>query len=142
MDKIKMQKNTKILNKVIKFLYDRWLIDGNEISDTIHTFGELYDYRMLYNALWVNEIANNPEYRVFKSIRHNDGNLCFNREGWFIVVVVLPNGKVIDNHYETKYWNLFKCQELEKSDIPYDGHTPNDVKNYMFDFLKEEIKSE
>lgn len=135
--KNEMNDNTKALNHLIKVMYDSYEIDGNEISDTIHTFGELYDYRMLYNALWVNEVANKEGYKVFKSLKHEDGNYCFNKNGeWFIVVVVLPNGKVVDNHYETKYWDLFECQELEKSDIPYDGHTPNDVKNYMFDFLK------
>ena len=138
MNKEEMINNTTALNHLIKVMYDSYEIDGNEISDTIHTFGELYDYRMLYNALWVNEIADKKDYNVFKSIRHEDGNLCFNEQGWFIVVVVLPNGKIIDNHYEIKYWNLFKCKELYKSEISYDGHTSKDVKNYMFEFLEEE----
>ena len=117
--------NTKALNNYIKELYDLWLIDGNEISDTIHTFGELYDYRMMYNALFVNEIAENGKYEVYKTKKHNDGQECFGG-GWFLVSVRLPTG-VVDNHYENKYWDLFHCPEVEKEPYPYDGHTPADA---------------
>lgn len=117
--------NTKALNNYIKELYDLWLIDGNEISDTIHTFGELYDYRMMYNALFVNEIAENGKYEVYKTKKHNDGQECFGG-GWFLVSVRLPTG-VVDNHYENKYWDLFHCPEVEKKPYPYDGHTPADA---------------
>ena len=117
--------NTKALNNYIKELYDLWLIDGNEISDTIHTFGELYDYRMMYNALFVNEIAENGKYEVYKTKKHSDGQECFGG-GWFLVSVHLPTG-VLDNHYENKYWDLFHCPEVEQEPYPYDGHTPADV---------------
>lgn len=127
------QQNTKALNDFIKVLYDNYSINGNEISDTIHTFGELYDYRMLYNALWVNEIAKTGKYPIYKTKRHEDGELCFGG-GWFLVTVVLPTGE-IDNHYREEYWELFQCKEEEKRLGKYDGHTPQDVKNRMFEFL-------
>lgn len=121
-----MDKNTEILNKYIKELYDANLIDGNEISDTIHTFGELYYYRMLYNALYVNELVrNNGDIEVYKTKRHSDGQECFGG-GWFLVSVRLPSGP-LDNHYEMRYWDLFSCPEVEQEPYPYDGHTPADA---------------
>lgn len=120
-----MNEATKALNNYIKELYDLWAIDGNEISDGIHTFGELYDYRMMYNALFVNEIAENGKFEVFKTKKHYNGDDCLGG-GWFLVSVQLPTG-TIDNHYENKYWDLFHCPELEKEPYPYDGHTSADV---------------
>lgn len=135
-DKELVKKNTNKLNDFIKVLYDNYLIDGNQISDTIHSFGELYEYRMLYNALIVNEFAKTNEFEVYKSKKHSNGELCFGG-GWFIVSIVLPTG-IVDNHYELKYWDLFKCKEVEKEPYKYDGHTPEDVKERMYKFIKEE----
>lgn len=128
----------EMLNKMITALKEEYNIDTGKITDTFHTFDELYDYRMLYNALWVNELLETGECEVFKSKKHEDGELCFGG-GWFIVVVILPNGEIIDNHYEEKYWDLFKCMEVEKSYIKYDGHTPQDVKDRMIKWIKEQL---
>lgn len=65
------------------------------------------------------------KYHVHKSWRHHDGELCFGG-GWFIVVAVLPTGQ-ISNHYEAKYWDLFKIPETEKALFSFDGHTSTDV---------------
>lgn len=94
--------------------------DGNT-SDGHHTFNELYEYRMLYNAHaahgWL--VQGIP---VVKSWRHSDGEECFGG-GWFIVTATLPAGQV-SNHYEARHWGLFKVPEVE---LPpeWDGHTPN-----------------
>ena len=126
--------NTKALNNYIKELYDLWLIDGNEISDTIHTFGELYDYRMMYNALFVNEIAESGKYEIYKTKKHNDGQECFGG-GWFLVSIHLPTG-IVDNHYENKYWDLFRCPEVEKEPYPYDGHSSLDALEHGKNFAR------
>lgn len=107
--------------------------DYGDISDGYHTFDELYDYRMVYNALWVNSIAGNPEYRVHKSERHSDGQLCFGG-GWFVVSVTLPTGQVT-NHYKMEYWDLFKCSVADKAD-EWDGHTPEQAYDRMMNFIK------
>lgn len=92
-------------------------------SDGYHTFNELYEYRMLYNAHaahgWLT--AGIP---VVKSWRHADGEECFGG-GWFVVVADLPAGQV-SNHYKAKHWGLFKVPEV---DLPpeWDGHTPEDA---------------
>lgn len=119
------------LNELIKNL------DFNEfISDGYHTFKELYTYRMLYNAMLVNEYAETGKYAVYKTKKHHDGQECFGG-GWFLVVIVTPNG-LIDNHYENTYWDLFKCPDLDKSPHPFDGHTPADVAALMMEVIKNE----
>lgn len=94
-------------------------VTGNT-SDGYHTFDELYEYRMLYNAHashgWL--AAGVP---VVKSWKHSDGELCFGG-GWFIVTATLPAGQV-SNHYKAEHWGLFKVPEVELPPA-YDGHTP------------------
>lgn len=100
-----------------------------DTSDGFHTFAELYDYRMLYNALLFNEWAKNPHRHVYKSWRHFDGELCFGG-GWFIVsahVSIERNTTAqITNHYPAKDWELFKIPERKRAGW-WDGHKPSDV---------------
>ena len=110
------------------------------LSDGYHTFEELYEFRMMYNAVLFNEWAKplmeqlqyedlpecyQPKYSVHKSWKHNDGEPCFGG-GWFIVSAMLPTG-LISNHYKAKYWDLFQVPEVEKAIYEFDGHTPQDV---------------
>jgi len=99
------------------------LIDENT-SDGYHTFKELYEFRKVYNAVLFNEWSKQGKYNVHKSYRHNDKELCFGG-GWFIVMATLPTGQ-ISNHYESKDWELFKCEERDFAD-EWDGHTAQDV---------------
>lgn len=99
-------------------------INGNT-SDGYHTFNELYEFRLAYNVALFNEAAKYGNYNVHKSKRHYDGDLCFNGD-YFIVVAILPKGQ-ISNHYELKYWDLFKIPEFEQALFPFDGHTGQDV---------------
>ena len=108
--------------------------DKGNISDGYHTFNELYEYRLLYNAGFFNELAKNNKYNVVKSKKHDDGKDCFGG-GWFIVQAQLPTGQ-ISNHYEIKDWNLFKCKEVEQAP-EWDGHTPQDVIERIRKFLLE-----
>jgi hypothetical protein len=100
------------------------VVDGNT-SDGYHTFNELYDFRMSYNAALFNEWAESGKHFVHKSRRHHDGELCFGG-GYFVVVAVLPEGQ-ISNHYKAKYWNLFNVVSVEKALFEFDGHTGTDV---------------
>lgn len=107
--------------------------DKGNISDGYHTFNELYEYRMLYNASMFNELAKQGLYDVHKSKRHSDGTTPFGDENWFIVQAELPTGQ-ISNHYEIKDWDLFNVPEKEKANS-YDGHTPQDVAKRLRKFL-------
>lgn len=124
------------------------VVSGNEndVSDGFHTFGELYEFRKVYNALLFNVWAaswmeskkwmrsylgttelpkTNPRYDVHKSMRHYDGELCFGG-GWFIVCAMLPNG-LVTNHYKIEDWDLFKIPAVDKAKYEFDGHMAADV---------------
>lgn len=58
--------------------------DKGNISDGYHTFNELYEYRLLYNASMFNEFAKQGLYDVHKSKRHSDGTIPFGDENWLI----------------------------------------------------------
>lgn len=103
----------------------KYIIKDGELSDGYHTFGELYEFRKIYNACLFNEWAKQGKYDVHKSKKHFDGEDCFGG-GYFIVVAILPAGQ-ISNHYDLKYWDLFKCEEVEKAKYEFDGHTAQDV---------------
>ena len=128
------------------------------VSDGFHTFDEIYNFRKLYNALLFNEwamqiktetafskdasgrtkqivVAESNKYDVHKSIRHNNGELCFGG-GWFVVIAILPSGQ-ITNHYEMKDWGLFKIPEVEKAKYEFDGHTSQDVVERMLNLLSK-----
>lgn len=116
--------------------------EENELSDGWHTFNDLYNFRKLYNAALFNEWAlsgdgnGNPKYNVHKSMRHNDGELCFGG-GWFIVVALLPAGQ-ITNHYKIKDWDLFHIPVEEKALYPFDEHTPHDVMDRLSNLINPE----
>lgn len=113
-----------------------------ETSDGYHTFNELYRYRMLYHAAFVNQMKIDQEEFMddsfqgwtVKSWKHSDGALCFGG-GWFIVVTTLPTGQ-ISNHYEEQHWDLFQVPEVE---IPpeYDGHTPAEAADRLARYVRQ-----
>lgn len=118
------QIQTEAINRMIQ------QIDFTEyISDGYHTFGELYEFRKVYNALIFNEWAKQGKYEVHKSLRHFDGEFCFDG-GWFIVSALLPTG-LISNHYRIEDWELFQIPECFKARFEFDGHTSMDVLNRL-----------
>lgn len=94
-------------------------------SDGYHTFDELYEYRLLYNAALFNSWFKSGEVSVAKSWRHSDGEEIFDGH-WFIVVATLPGIGQISNHYPEKDWDLFDIPVVRKAP-EYDGHTPQDA---------------
>ncbi len=106
----------------------------SQISDGYHTFESLYEFRKLYNAALFNEWAKDGKYEVHKSVRHHNGNFCFNNGEWFVVSAMLPTG-LISNHYHIDDWDLFKIPSHDKILHPFDGHTSLDVSKRLKDFL-------
>lgn len=118
-----------------------------QLSDGYHTFAELYRFRMLYHAAFVNALAQHANdtrfgdgQRTVKSWKHSDGEPCFGG-GWFIVVTHLwdavdgkPSGQ-ISNHYPAADWDLFKVPEVEEAPM-FDGHTPADVLDRIENHLR------
>jgi hypothetical protein len=115
------QLETEAINRVIQQIGFT-----DSISDGYHTFGELYDFRKIYNALLFNEWAKQGKYEVHKSMRHNDGEKCFENDTWFIVSAMLPSGQV-SNHYHIHDWDLFQIPIVEKALFSWDSHTSKDV---------------
>ena len=92
----------------------------NDVSDGFHTFRQFYYQRMMLFAA----IVKQNKDKAWKSLRHEDGELCFGG-GWFIVGVDTPEGS-FTYHYEDNYFSLFDCEELERGKC-WDGHTEKDV---------------
>ena len=113
---------TEIINNLIVVSE----INTEGISDGYHTFGELYDFRLVYNAALFNEWAKQGKYGVHKSNKHHDGEYPFGKHDWFIVTALLPTGQ-ISNHYTMEHWNLFDVPSFDKAQWEFDGHTSQDV---------------
>ena len=109
-----------------------------EVSDGYHTFNELYEYRLLYNAAFFNELARKEAYDVHKSKRHSDGAIPFEDPNWFIVMAELPTGQ-ISNHYEMKDWDLFQIPEKYVAN-KWDGHSPHDVAERIRRYLLQKLE--
>lgn len=106
-----------------------------DTSDGYHTFNELYEYRLLYNAILFNELfRHHQNYDIHKSWKHSDGELAF-AGGWFVVVAQLPTGQ-ITNHYEEKDWHLFDIEERETAN-EWDGHTPKQASERLREFAEK-----
>lgn len=110
------------------------------ISDGYHSFRELYNFRKMYNAVLFNEWAKQKKYSVHKSLKHFEGDYCFDGK-YFIVVALLPTGQ-ISNHYKLKDWDLFKIPVFSKAMIPYDGHTAKDVLTRLESFISAKSHAE
>lgn len=104
--------------------------------DEYHSMDEIYDYRMLYNALAFNAWSEHGTHPVVKSWRHSDGELCFGG-GWFIVTATLPTG-LVSNHYKAEHWDLFRVPEATPP--AYDGHTPAIAAERMRELLLTDPK--
>lgn len=104
----------------------------DNFSDGYHTFNDLYEQRLILTATIVNLIPR----RCWKTKRHEDGDECFGG-GWFLVTIETPEGNY-GYHYENKYWDLFKCKELEKAKH-WDGYTDKDV-GRLLSLTKEELE--
>lgn len=121
--------------KKLKEVYNTKYVDENT-SDGFHTFKELYNFRLLYNAAFFNELASpGVNFDVHKSKLHNDGEAPFGKNDWFIVMAELPTGQ-ISNHYEMKYWDLFQVPEKERAN-EWDGHNSKDVEDRLEKYIRK-----
>ena len=117
-------------------------VNTKHVSDGHHTFGELYHYRMLYNAAFFNLLAEvYPEgidgtFKVMKSRKHHNGHYPFDSSDWFIVVWDSPYGQ-ISNHYKMEYWNIFSIPEVDLPPI-YDGHNSVDASDRLMKWLRND----
>lgn len=131
-----LEEINELLNSFFPDVKERDEIEENEygkLSDVYQKFEELYEFRMLYNALALNSMVNQG-INMQKCIRDNDGELCFGG-GWFVVIAELPEVGQISNHYNMKYWDLFNIPSVENLTIKFDGHTSIDVTDRIKRYL-------
>lgn len=111
--------NAEVINKIIatqKEQNDQF--KSGDISDTHHTFTELYHGRMIMSAVICNSFSNVS----WKSWKHDDDTMF---DGMFIVGTETPEGSYT-NHYSAEHWDLFEVVELPHA-RPWDGHTAADI---------------
>lgn len=106
----------RYINEKIKELNSIYKETG-EISDTYHTFDELYYHRCVLFSL----ICNQNNHIAWKSKKHSTGDMYDNM---FIVGVNTPYGQ-ITYHYNLKFWDMFKVPELDNAP-EWDDSTPAD----------------
>ena len=99
-------------------------IDTNKVSDGYHTFGELYEHRIVLYLALCKIIEKFWPTSVWKSKTHSDGT---SYEGWFIAGIEYPKGKQISYHLPISKWDEWEfCVTLVNAP-EWDGHTSNDV---------------
>lgn len=116
---INSEDETKLDKALIKLDTINQQIKDGTLSDGYHTFNDLYFERMILTATIVKLIPD----KCWKTRFHEDGKPCFDG-GWFLVTIETPAGNY-GYHYEEKYWDYFKCEEIEKAKH-WDGYTDKD----------------
>ncbi len=105
--------------------------DTNQISDGYHTFGELYEHRIILFIALCKRLNSLPgDYmsplhsEIWKSKKHSDGSEW---DGWFIMGIGLEKNHQITYHLPSSKWNdCVFAKELPNAPI-FDGHTSVDV---------------
>lgn len=101
-----------------------------DISDGYHTFNELYHHRaLLFASLCMTTFSN----KAWKSLLHDDpANPMY--PGMFIVGVETPEGQATYHYDIDPYWSMFKnIKEVDRAP-KYDGHTPEEAIQRIYNF--------
>lgn len=124
--------NEQAINTLIKLYNTRSELDTNHISDGYHTFGELYEHRIvIYIALC--RILANSDYSgnhhfetnpVWRSRLHSDGSSF---DGWFVLGIGYEKGYQITYHLPESKWEACGFAETLNHAPEWDKHTSNDV---------------
>jgi len=125
--------NAERINAEIKELKSKGELRSKDISDSYHTFGELYDHRMAFNSALCSAIRllKREDVYCYKSLKHHDDTMF---DGMFIVVIESPYGQ-ISYHYNMEHWDKFPIAEFVKAQT-YDGHTPADTIKRLIKLFK------
>lgn len=106
--------------KNVTYKNNKMVVEGElEVSDTYHTFSELYGHRIL---LFISTMKSHKDIS-WKSRLHSDGSSF---EGWFVAGMHLPSGD-ITYHIPEKFWQMLEDITTKEKAPEWDGHTANDV---------------
>lgn len=113
--------NESALNTLIKSPN----VNTNLISDGYHTFGELYEHRIvLFMKLCDYVSCSVINHEVWKSKKHSDGSAW---DGWFILGITTDDDKQITYHLPDSYWDECEFAMTLEHAPEFDGHTSADV---------------
>lgn len=101
-------------------------VDTNLVSDGYHTFGELYEHRIV-NFMTICKLVYNSFNNIptWMSKKHSDGSEW---KGWFILGIYTDKGKQITYHLPIEKWDECCMFALTLDKAPeFDGHTSQDV---------------
>lgn len=108
---------------------------ADSVSDSYHTFGELYRHR---HALFIALMRSNPDIS-WRANNHDDGTMF--PGGYFVAGMHLPNGD-ISYHLGLKYWDeLDNCGITTTLKAPkWDGHTAEDVVKRLLNWIHVDLE--
>lgn len=111
--------NLEELQNLINHQKKEGKLRTKDLSDGYHTFGELYEHRMILFSI----ICNSHKSLAWKSQLHHDDTMF---EGnMFIVGINTPKGQY-SYHYHMEFWDFFNVEVLPNAP-EWDGHQPKDV---------------
>jgi len=100
-------------------------INTKSISDGYHTFGELYDHRIiLYITLSRLLHSVNSSHKIWRTIKHSDNSII---NGWFVMGINEEAGSQITYHLPIEYWDECRFAETLDKAPEYDNHSSKDV---------------
>lgn len=123
------------INNMIKENKELKSISTKEISDGHHTFGELYEHRIILFCTLCNLLSDIS----WKSKEHYDEENDPMFENSFIAGINTPDG-VVTYHIKKQYWELFDIIEIERAP-KYDNYDSNDVLERIKSLTKKRIKN-
>lgn len=120
--------NAQQINTLIKERANAGQIATDDISDGYHTFGELYNHRIVLFMVMAKHMAylfsSAQGKPVWRSKAHSDGGVW---GGWFVLGIYKAKGEQITYHLPMSEWDkCYFAEELEKAP-EWDGHTSEDV---------------
>lgn len=121
-DKVEIDNSHNIaLNKINKYIEHMDSDIRQLVSDSYHTFGELYYFRHVLFAT----ILNSNKDKSWKSLKHHNDEEFPMFDGMFIAGINTEYGQ-FTFHIEIEYWDMFKCKEIDRAP-EYDGHISEDI---------------
>jgi hypothetical protein len=100
-------------------------MDTNKVSDGYHTFGELYEHRIVLYMLLCRLLQRPPHNRkVWRSLLHSDGT---HFDGWFVLGINTEPGIQVTYHLPVDKWHITECAETLEKAPDFDGHNSGDV---------------
>jgi hypothetical protein len=115
------------VNKFIKSSSSAKVIDTNMLSDGYHTFGELYEHRIVLFMILCRtfSLQHKEDHEVWMTKTHSDGSVW---DGWFVLGILRAPGAQMTYHLPMEKWD--ECSEFAvvRDMAPeFDGHTSDDV---------------